>query len=85
MMEIDWLVDIFVYDKNGLFLPNFQQLHGSASFELDASNRNDYFQNEFSLFRQEMDITRTKWKALDKKSERCSKDRMYDTEKCITR
>ena len=77
-------MDIFVHDKNGIFLPNFLQLHGSARLELFTHNRNDY--NQSSMFIYEIDITRTKWKALDIVYDRCSEGhRIDDTEKCITR
>ena len=77
-------VDVFVYDRNDIFLPNYLHLHGSAYNELQLFTQGD--PDEYSLFRQEMEITRTKWKSLDKDSERCSQThRKKNTEKCITR
>ena len=79
-------VDIFVYDKNENFLPNNQHLLGSASFELKTYNAHEDVNDDYSLFSQDMEITRAKWKSLDKKSERCSDGhKTQDTETCITR
>ena len=67
-------------------MPNYQHLHGSAYNELEVYTHEDEDKVKNSFFRQEMEITRTKWKSLDKDSERCSQGhRKNDTEKCITR
>ena len=79
-------VTVFVYNRNEIFLPNYQHLHGSAYNELEVYTHEDEDKVKNSFFRQEMEITRTKWKSLDKDSERCSQGhRKKDTEKCITR
>ena len=75
-------IDIFVYDKNENLIPNKQQLHGSARYELKTIS--DY--TDFSMFKQDMEITRTKWKSLNEKSELCSLEQQnQDTEICVTR
>ena len=77
-------IEIFVYDKYENFLPHKQHLHGSANYELDTFMRNDH--DEYSLFNQEIEITRSKWKSLDKEGERCSQGhRTLHAERCITR
>ena len=86
-------IDIIVYDKNENFLPNKHHLHGSANFELSTIIRNDLTGSrnglmadwaEYSLFSQEIEITRSKWKSLNKESQRCSLGgRTTNAEKCI--
>ena len=80
-------IDIFVYGKNEIFLPNYQHLHGSASYDLPTSVLYTYEElGDTSLYRKEFEIIRTKWRSLDMENERCSQEqRQLNTEKCITR
>ena len=76
-------IDIHAYDKDENFIPNNQQLHGSARYELKTISEK---WTDHSMFKQDMEITRTKWKSLNEKSEICSLEQQnQDTEKCVTR
>ena len=75
------VVDIFVHDN--LYLPNFQKLHGSSSYEVEAA---PYFDiGYFTLWNQKFELTRNKWETLDTQNERCAKSALKgNTGECIT-
>ena len=77
-------IDLFVYDRDENIIPNNQHLHGSARHEIRTSG--ELRDGDYSFFKQEMEITRTMWKSLDRESEKCSHGHnTQDTEICVTR